>query len=43
MFWTLADANAHSKNTFNWDLVQRELKNVSLVIREKAAQLTVPV
>jgi len=42
-FWTLADANIHAKNTFHWNLVQRKLENVSLVIREKAARLTVPV
>jgi len=43
-FWTLADANIHAKDTCHWDLVLRELKNVSLmIIRENAAQLTVPV
>ena len=41
-FWTLADANTHSKDTSHWDLVLRELKNVSVVIREKTARLTVP-
>jgi hypothetical protein len=41
-FWTLADANTHSTETSHWDLVLRELKNVSVVIREKTARLTVP-
>ena len=41
--WTLADVNIHTKETSHWNLVLRELRNVSLVIREKATQLSVPV
>ena len=26
-FWTLCDANLHSKDTSHWDLVQQEMKN----------------
>ena len=42
-FWTLTDVNIHTKETSHWNLVLRELRNVSLVIREKATQLSVPV